>query len=55
MGLLNVGWGLFAFASGQLPGLSERILTLINLIWLAIAGVQITRLTSGQVDKATGL
>ena len=55
MGLLNVGWGIFAFASGQLPGLSERILTLINLIWLAIAGVQITRLTSGQVDKANGL
>jgi hypothetical protein len=33
--------------SDQLPGLSERTLTLINLIWLAIAGFQITRLAAG--------
>ena len=42
IGLLNVGWAAFASVSDQLPGLSERTLTLINLIWLAIAGFQIT-------------
>jgi hypothetical protein len=33
--------------SDQLPGLSERTLPLINLIWLATAGFQITRLAAG--------
>ena len=47
MGLLSVGWATFASVSDQLPGLSERTLTLINLIWLAIAGSQITRLAAG--------
>jgi hypothetical protein len=47
MGLLNAGWAVFASVSLQLPGLSERTLTLINLIWLAIAGFQVTRLAAG--------
>jgi len=47
IGLLNVGWAAFASVSDQLPGLSERTLTLINLIWLAIASFQITRLAAG--------
>ena len=47
IGLLYVGWAAFASVSDQLPGLSERTLTLINLIWLAIAGFQITRLAAG--------
>src|SRR5665811_1623004 len=47
IGLLNVGWAAFSSVSDQLPGLSERTLTLINLIWLAIASFQITRLAAG--------
>jgi hypothetical protein len=47
MGLLNVGWAVFAMASDQLPGLSECTQTLINLIWLGITGFQITRLAAG--------
>ena len=42
-----MGWAAFASVSDQLLGLSERTLTLINLIWLAIAGFQITRLAAG--------
>jgi uncharacterized membrane protein len=53
IGLLNVGWAAFALASDQLPGLSERTLTLINLIWLAIAGFQITRLAAGDTSACS--